>query len=85
MKKKIEIEIDKDDIIDVALNLLIVATAAINTAVDFRSPNQAKLLDMMTLNYLACVVDMFNSLNINWERSDETLNELKKSYFIKRR
>lgn len=40
MKKKIEIEIDDENIVDVALNMLIVATATINTAVEFRSQTE---------------------------------------------
>ena len=78
MKKKIEIEIDDDNIIDIALNMLIVATATINTAVEFRSQNQAKLLDAMTRKFLAFVMGALDNLNIDREQSYKTLSELKK-------
>lgn len=77
MKKKIEIEID-DNMIDIALNMLVVATATINTTVEFRSQKQAKLLDKMTRNYIAIVLSVLDNLNIDREQSHKSLNELKK-------
>lgn len=78
MKKKIEIEIDDDNMIDIALNMLIVATATINTTVEFRSQNQARFLDAMTRKFLALVVGALDNLNIDRKQSGKTLNELKK-------
>lgn len=78
MKKKIEIEIDDDNMIDIALNMLIVATATINTTVEFRSQDQAKFLDKMTRGYIAIVTSVLDNLNIDREQSRKTLNELKK-------
>lgn len=76
MKKKIEI--DNDNIIEIAFNMLIVATAAINTEVELRSKICVKILDRITRKYLAIAIAALGGLDVDREQSNKTLCELKK-------
>lgn len=76
MKKKIEI--DNENVVDIAINMLVVAAAAIETEVEFRSQYCATLFNKVTRKYFEAVAFALGDLNIDEKKSDETLMELKK-------
>ena len=78
MKKQITIEIDNDNVIDVAFCMFIVASAKINSMAEARTETLALFLNQMTRKYLDVAAGIIADPNTNFAQSKKTCDELRK-------
>lgn len=78
MKKQITIEIDNDNVIDIAFCMFIVASAKINSLAEARTATLALFLDQMTRKYLDVATGILADPNTNFEQSQKNCEELRK-------
>lgn len=77
-KMKKQIEIDSDNVIDIAFSMIVAAFAKINAMVSKQNSLDGKTLDALTNLYIAIATQALDVSDITFERSTETLNELMK-------
>lgn len=76
MKK--QIEIDNNNVIDIAFNMIVAASAKINARAMSINIREARILDIMTKLYLRAASQLLDDQNRDFDKSRETLKELTK-------